>query len=232
MAFKPTPIPTSRLVMYRDVTLKTIQANRVYKRCYGYLSRKLYHIAVVSLILNDREVANKAQEHVRAMLTDLAKILKDEKERVDTIRNNAGLPKDIPGTDNPQKVHVAIKSPYDARFLQLILDLDDLVLRIGSLWMMEELIDNENVDVPYKWQQEVMRVAGRIKNLADGLRKKAKEKGHDLSEIENEDAASSDVSIHNEIAAAEAEVTTTAEVAISSTKKEPRPKKIPVAATA
>lgn len=220
MAFKPTPIPTSRLVMYRDVTLKTIQAHRVYKRCYGYLSRKLYHIAVVSLILNDREIANKAQEHVRAMLTDLAKILNDEKERVDIIRKNVGL-SGMLGTDNPQKIHVAIKSPYDARFLQLILDLDDLVLRIGSLWMMEELRDNENVDVPYKWQQSVMRCAGRIRNLADGLRKKAKEKGHDLSEIETDDAGAvnENSSINAEIAEAEAAAGVT-------------PEKEPLAATA
>lgn len=229
MAYKPEPVPTSRPVFYRDVVFNTVQAHRVFRRTYRYLSRKFYHISVITQILGDPDSAEKAEDHMREMMSVLATEIADEKARVETIRSNAGMT-DLPVYDNPQKIHVAMKSPYDARYLHLVTDLDDLVMRINSLWMVEEIRSRENVNVPYRWQQKVLKCAGRIRSLSDGLRSKAKAKGHDLSEIDA-DTAAEDAEMDVAITVAVSDAPVVEPIEAKKTSKA-RTKTEPVAATA
>lgn len=179
-------VPTSRPFFVRIVTLNSVQANRVYRRSFAVFSQKVYSISMVGHIMNS-EAATLIEHQVDELLATLNKELEGEKNRIDVLRANAAIDV-LPKFDNPQNVEVAIKSPYDARFLAIILLLDEVVSRINSLWLMSEIKSTFNANEPYKLQQRVIKCANRVRSLSDSLRVKAKAHGHDVTALEDTDA--------------------------------------------
>lgn len=164
-------MPTSRGFFYRDVILNTTQAYRAFHRTYEYLCQRFYYVALIAIFQGDPDEAEQTEAQMSGIMMQLGKSLTDEKARLDTIRTNTGMTK-LPTYDNPQKIRAAMRSPYDARYLQIIVDLDEIVMHIDSLQKIEEIHTREKNNEPYRWQQMVIKRANEIGALSDRLRSK------------------------------------------------------------
>jgi hypothetical protein len=121
-----------------------------------------------------RIVASEAQASavetlVNEKLADLEQDMEAERARLERLCEGNGI-HDLPDYTHPKTCQAKVSSPQAARFLGLIIKLDELVGVMDSLWLCG-LIDNRQiVRQAYEWQRRFIRAGGTVRKLANQAR--------------------------------------------------------------
>jgi hypothetical protein len=175
-------VPTSRMFFTQSVSLSTTQANRVYRRNYGSMSRYLHQIQVTMNFVRSNKVASQAEALVSKMLDDVRASLTKDLATIDEMRKQNGISAE-PKSDHVSQYSVEIKTPLDAEFLMLIQLLDKCVMHLFTLFVTKNVSSEAYHSECYRMQQKLQKLVGRVINVAGVARKNADTQGVNIEEI-------------------------------------------------
>lgn len=168
--------PISRPAFFRSITLNSAYAQKVFDRVYDQIARDLYAMGITLRIVASEEQAAAVETLVNDKLSDLERDMEAERARLEQLCEGNGI-HDLPDYTHPKTCQAKVSSPQAARFLGLIIKLDELVGVMDSLWLCG-LIDNRHiVRQAYEWQRRFIRAGGTVRKLANQARAAAMRSG-------------------------------------------------------
>ena len=169
------PVPA----LHVNVTLHTALSQRVYNRCFeGIKGRHLHPVGEHPDTATLDPAADAAETFMAEAFDQLKRDLTEDIRRADTLMSE----NDITATgeyDTTTKVDAQVTSPQAKRYLDLIVAVDTLVVRLDALWLHEIIETRQSKDRAYQWQRRLFKTANRIREHANVARRgmqKAKER--------------------------------------------------------
>lgn len=148
----------------QELRLHSEHAQHAFRRVFPRVSRALYAIDVIMHLIGNDKTAAKAAESVNALIDRCASDLREDVARYQKLCKDNGVPDRVKFT-NPMMTAVRISSPFDSRYLALLLALDDFVsvtevLRITAVFDAKQ--KEALLNAQYTARQRVMNVGSRI----------------------------------------------------------------------
>lgn len=148
----------------QELRLHSEHAQHAFRRVFPRVSRALYAIDVIMHLIGNDKTAAKAAESVNALIDRCASDLREDVARYQKLCKDNGVPDRVKFT-NPMMAAVRISSPFDSRYLALLLALDDFVsvtevLRITAVFDAKQ--KEALLNAQYTARQRVMNVGSRI----------------------------------------------------------------------
>lgn len=194
----------SRPVVFYELTLKTMHAQRAFQRCYKRLTLDLYTIDVIMRQLGATNHIAEAEAYIGTLFEKNAQDMKAELERLQHLldENADVLLGGLAENTAPKQYKAEINTPLARRFLADLEMVDQLIVHIDTAWL-NDLIDsrrrNERTNV---WQQRMIRTANRVRGVADGLRQRRNQDGTPGEPNEQGGNTEGDTAAPNEAASA------------------------------
>jgi len=163
----------------RDVEMITKQSQELYRRSYEYLSRAHVNIGVVSRVSTvisksmNTDFNDEAEATLKTMYGDIEKKLLDEQARLDVMLTENGI-NDFAAYSSPKTLKLMIQAPEDNQFIKCLLILDQIIIRIDTLWLGAMITNKEKVTSTMMWKRNLARMANRVINLSNSMRKQIK----------------------------------------------------------
>lgn len=171
----------SRPVIEREISLKTPCAQRVFNRSYNEVSRNLYSLGVVSRVLASEEVADEVDAIVQQRLKEMEEALQAERERLEALREENGVDQ-LPTYTEPKAIPAGVSSPTTFQYLSLIQSLDELVVRLDSLWLTDVFTSKQKLRAEYLWQKRMIKLANQLRDLYNRSKAAARRQGKEVLE--------------------------------------------------
>lgn len=168
----------SRAVMYRPITLKSLHAQRVIWRQYLSLRRSLFSISVIlPLLFQDDYTSIEAVETIiDNRFNEARKTLNTIKAQLQKTLSSDGITGLSPFS-SALNLNVAYDTPYASQYLDLVLELDDVVQHIETMWLAAN-IDNRHRKLEVdRLEKLLMRLSVSIVQEERRIRNAAKRKG-------------------------------------------------------
>ncbi len=161
--------PRTTPVLTCTIRLNTDFAQRVYKRTWDRLKGDLY-VLTVRTRSNGMEEAAKAIETILSEAFGSArKDLDEELARTDTLIDDVKLT-DLPEYEGALESQAKFSTPRAKEYLNLILKLDQLLMRYDALWLAGFIETQPRVQRSYNWQRRLIKIANRLRELGNRTR--------------------------------------------------------------
>lgn len=179
-------VGTSKLsnpVMSLEFSFSTLQAQRVLERMDKSVRRSLFNIDVILHIIGDSGEATETDKKVSQDLDAAAKELENAITETESfmLARSIGLDNLVKYTD-VHDVVLLIESPLILKYIKLIKQLDNLIRRIDTLWMLQIIGSGQRSEHNAKWQARLIKLAQKIRNIEREAHSNAVKKGK-LDEI-------------------------------------------------
>lgn len=145
------------------VTLYTYPAQGVFKRHWERMARASFYLATLLRQLTSPENAAQVEKALDDATNDLMDRIKQEKERLQKMREDAGASGE-PQYTAPLETSADISSPRAGRLLAVMQQLDYLMVELDALWLHEAITDGPYNQQQRQWERQVTRLAGRIQS--------------------------------------------------------------------
>lgn len=157
----PRPMPALKV----DVDFKTDFAKRVYNRTWDTIKGHLYTVTVTTLALGMDEAAQLYEKFIDEEMSKVEEDLASEIERADTAVRDAGIT-GYASYPAAEKFETEFTTPQARRYLNLILQLDQLVMRLDVLYLSGEIDTKACKSRSHEWQSRLIKVANRLREQA------------------------------------------------------------------
>jgi hypothetical protein len=161
----------SRPFLAREITLRSLQAQKTYERDFSVTSANLYTMLVMTRVKSRDDIADQAEVVVRQLLDEFREEIKAEMARVEHLIAANALEDTAIEYSRPKTLSVEITSPEAHQYLNLILLLDQLMYRLDVLHMTGVVEHRAKMQRTYEWQRKLAKVAGRLRNHANSLKR-------------------------------------------------------------
>lgn len=192
-AAPPTRKPVKRIrrrqvisqpVYESSLTVSSQQAFRVMFQQFRPLSRSLFNSDVIIRIIGDNEAADALENHIQEMFESVQEDMATALHQARALLTQHTI-EVMPKYTNPHTFKFKIKSPQIVAFIDLVGQLDQLMIQIDALWINKAVSNKQRSMQTYQWQQRLMKLSNRIKNLEARARSQAYKMGKG-SEVEEQ----------------------------------------------
>lgn len=166
----------------QNITINSLQAQKVMRRVFSRASSSLYRIDVILRIISTADDADAVESIIEKEMHEVEEAMTQAKTRFETLLENNGITS-LPVYDVVYKEDVRIISPHVGRFLGLVRRLDELVSMIDALWLNGLVVNKDRNSEVYRWQQRIITLGSRIINLERRARQSARTQGKE-SEVD------------------------------------------------
>jgi hypothetical protein len=160
---RPTPVWSC------SITLNTDFGQRVYKRAWDRLKADLYVCTVRTRSSGMDEAAKAIEGVITEAFESARKDLESELARVETLMDSVKLT-DLPAYKGVQTLEVEFSTPRAKEFLNLIVQMDQLLMRYDALWLTGHIETHPRVQRSQNWQRRLIKIANRLRELANRTR--------------------------------------------------------------
>ena len=165
-----TSVPPRTMPVFSvSVKLNTEFARRVYKRCFDRLKGDLYVLTVRTLAGRMDDAAKAIETIISDSFSSVRKDLDSELERSDALLDDAKLT-DLAQYENIPEIRAAYSTPRAKEFLDLLLKMDQLLMRYDALWLSGHIETHQYWSRCHNWQRRLTKVANRLRELGNRTR--------------------------------------------------------------
>lgn len=168
--------PNSRPIFQRTIKLNSLQAKRIIDRSYKKLRHALFQTSVIMKITYSEEESAAIDATIDKNLDKEQQAINDEKARIQQILLDNGIT-NLATYTHPQEFTLEVDSPRASRFLKLVVEADELIGLIDTVWLCGEIKDNQKKDATFKLQQRLIKSAAQIISLESRTRAAAHRRG-------------------------------------------------------
>jgi hypothetical protein len=161
--------PRTMPVFSVSVKLNTEFAQRVYKRCFDRLKADLYVLTVRTRAGGMDEAAKAIETILSEAFGSVRKDLDSELERSDALLDDVKLT-DLAEYDGVPTIKAAYSTPRAKEFLDLLLKMDQLLMRYDALWLSGHIETQQRWARCQNWQRRLTKVANRLRELGNRTR--------------------------------------------------------------
>ena len=161
---------SSRPVVVREFTLKSEQAQRVFRRNFQYVDHHAFSISIISRAHGNHLQADKAEQALKQEFERIGTLLQQDMEKIKLFRNELGI-SEGGLMSNPQKVKAEISANLSMEYLQLLRVMDEFLCLFEPLVILGEIDYDQRQSITYEWQRKMTRLARVIRHHSDHLRK-------------------------------------------------------------
>lgn len=205
----------------RQITLNSLQSQRVYNRSFVRVSRSLFSIDVILQIITDRNGDRQAidamETAIRELFTKFSTDLADEIGRCKKLLADNGISEgDMATYTDPREIQVQLTSPQVIEFARLMVQLDELMSLVDTLWLNTIFDNRQRADANFVWQQRLIKLASRIIGNEGRARRAAYRAGHqeEVDEFAPAVTIEDDEELASEVAKIDAEETAAEETVV------------------
>lgn len=167
---KRRPGPRALPALTVDVTLSTAFAQRVFNRVWDRLKGDIFVLTVRSRSAGLEDVGAAAETVIKEQFDAIREDLAGELSRADHLIDQLGITS-LGQYDGALTVAAEFTTPQAKRYLDLVLSLDQYIMRVDALWLNGEIETKQRTDRSYEWQRRMIKTANRIRQLSsDGRR--------------------------------------------------------------
>lgn len=175
--------PYSRPVFTRKVEIHSLQAQNILTRSYKRLSQSLFQTSVIMKINYTPEEIEKVDATIDKAFDEDERAIAAEKARIMQLLADSDI-HDIASYTHREEFTLNIDTPRAARFIRLVMGVDELVGLIDTLWLNAEISDHIKKDLTFKHQQRLIKTAASIIGLENRTRAAAaRRKSDDPSKV-------------------------------------------------
>lgn len=161
----PRALPEFSLSM----TLNTEFSARVYRRCFDRLKGDLYVLTVRTRASGMEEAARAIETVISEAFGSVRKDLDAELERSDALLDEAKLT-ELAAYEGVPITKATYSTPQAREFLDLLLKMDQLLMRYDSLWLGQRIDTQQRWSRCQNWQRRLTKVANRLRELGNRTR--------------------------------------------------------------
>lgn len=179
-------IEFSNPYIQRVVLLNTTPAQLVFDTAFNECATSMRNLSAVlpNLIKDQTEMmaVNGAVEHL--LNTALAE-LRNETARIKKIADDNGIEMGKLHYTNAVSVDANLTSPKIGQYLQIVIEMDELICLVHSAWFAGFITDDVKSSMERKWRRKAVGVAAQIKSITNRAFKAYNSKGGEEQEQED-----------------------------------------------
>lgn len=161
----PTP------ALAREITLNTLHCQRVYKRVWDRLKADIFILTIPTRTMGLDEAADQAEKFLDEQFEKIRADLAEDIERADVLMDEHALTDRASYGEAALSVTAEYTSPQANRYLDLLLAMDQLLMRIDALWLSGLVEAKQRASRGYEWQRRLIKLANRVRDLGDRARR-------------------------------------------------------------
>lgn len=173
MAKPQAPVQPSNPEYTRKVQIRTYPAQKVMHRAFKPTVASLFRTDVVLRAQGATDEIDQIDQAVDELLATIRDELARERERLDALAEKNGIDF-VPEYTNPAEQEVRIPSPHVAGYLNRILELDEVAIRLDALWLSGVLDNHQRQHAYYQWERRTTRAGRKIIELERRARKSSR----------------------------------------------------------
>lgn len=166
---RPSMPPGAMPVFKYTLRLNTDFAQRVYRRAFDRLKADLYVLTVRTRASGMDEAADAIEAIISEAFASARKDLEAELERSDVLLDDVKL-SDMAEYERALVTQAAYSTPRAREFLDLLLKLDQLLMRYDALWLSGYIETRPRVARSQNWQRRMVKIANRLRELGNRTR--------------------------------------------------------------
>ncbi|TDX26792.1 hypothetical protein DFO67_11557 [Modicisalibacter xianhensis] len=151
----------SRPVFMQELTLHSLQAQRVVDRSLSRVSYSLFSLDVILQVIGKRDQVDQVEEVVSGLINEGATTLDNGIAQLQARLKEHGY-ESLPQYTNPKQQTIEISSPNVAKFARLISKLDTVISLLDTLWLHGLVTSKQRTNAAQDWQQFLNKLASRI----------------------------------------------------------------------
>lgn len=163
-------------VYAQEVTIKSLQAQKVMRRVFTRASNSLYRIDVILRIIDSDKSASEVEKIIDDAISEVELDIENARERFEILLDNNGIA-ELPSYEVVYTEEIKIISPHVGRFLALVRKLDEIVSMIDALWLSGLMKNKDRNSELYSWQQRIVSLGARIIGIENRSREAARRQG-------------------------------------------------------
>lgn len=160
----PTP------ALCRAITLNTIHCQRIYRRVWDRIKADIFVLTVRTRIMGFDDAGEAAENFLEEQFAQARADLAADIERADVLMDEHELSDRASYGDHALRIVAEYTTPQANQYLDLLLALDELLMRHDSLWLSGIIAPKERTVRGYEWQRRLIKLANRVRNLGDRTR--------------------------------------------------------------
>jgi hypothetical protein len=145
-----------------DIQLNTVFAQRVYHRVWDRIKGDIFTLTVRSRGLGRDDIADTAETILKDHFDKIREDLTGDITRTDMLMDQVGIT-ELGRYDGALSVSADFTTPQAKQYLDLVLSMDQLIMRMEALWLQGEIDTKSCKDRSYEWQRRLVKVANRIR---------------------------------------------------------------------
>lgn len=149
----------------REVTLNSLESQRVIESVYSRTMRSLYNIDVILRFIGDADDTAAIWKVIDDKIAAMRKSLNDEKARLQTVIEKAGVTQTLTYA-RPITELFKISSPSALDFIEAIVTLDEVIGLADRLWFARAMPRTDRFDLNARWQRRVEALGNTIFGIA------------------------------------------------------------------
>ena len=158
--------PVSQAVVHINLKLRSRHTQRVYQRSYGTAQRALYTLSVMLRVYANDAEADQVGEVVNQMIATVRDDLAEEIARMEAVAETQGVNLGAVEYTQPQSFEAEISTPKAGQYLGLLREMDRFISLMDLLWLSGVYTDAQYNTGSYQWQRRLIKLANRLRNLA------------------------------------------------------------------
>ncbi|OED47526.1 hypothetical protein ACH42_02870 [Endozoicomonas sp. (ex Bugula neritina AB1)] len=189
---RPPRAPASRPIFKQKLVVQSLQGQRIMNKSFEYVERSLFRLGVILRIIGEAEQIDEVNAVIQKFESEVKVDFQEHEARLCAILNQNGLGDDGMVDDDslceftsPETYEIDISTPQLRQFIALLSNLDRVIQKTDTLWLMGAFSDKQRMIANYQAQQRLFRFAGRIIGLERRARFAAYKKGRE-QEVEAE----------------------------------------------
>jgi len=174
----------SEFYMEITVTLQSAQAKRIFRRTFEHIQTQMTAATLLTRKFGLRELSDENVGKITESIKQLSTEMNRDMEQADHILDNIGI-KNSAVTDDSVDLLIKITCPEGMAFMNLIRQLDNLTMKLKTLWMAGEVPLAHSEDRSHAWQVRIFKIADAIRALGQqAYIASDKKKDSDLNKVQ------------------------------------------------
>ena len=169
-------IAFSRPYLTRKITIKSMQARRVFFRELHRALSGLYVIDVVLSVIDDAKSSKAVKSAVKSYIDEATNKIEAETERLDSLIASNEITTAI-SYSREEEVEIKIFSPEFNWYINILNKLDNLVYKTDLLWLTGVISQQDRSNVIFGWQKKLIKMGRQIKHDSQRAMNAAQRKG-------------------------------------------------------
>ena len=161
--------PGAMPVFKYTLTLNSDFTQRVYRRTFDRLKADLYVLTVRTRASGMDEAADAIEAVITEAFASARKDLETELERSDVLLDDVKM-SDLAEYERKLVTQAAYSTPRAREFLDLLLKLDQLLMRYDALWLTGHIETRPRIARSQNWQRRMTKIANRLRELGNRTR--------------------------------------------------------------